>query len=39
MIIGISMGHETWQILGEVSHNLLYWKKKSPTDICGPGRD
>ena len=21
----------------EVSHNLLYWKKKLPTDICGPG--
>ena len=21
------------------SHNLLYWKKKLPTDICGLGRD
>ena len=21
------------------SHNLLYWKKKLPTDICGPGGD
>ena len=30
MIIGISMGRETCQILGRVSQNLLYWKKKSP---------
>ena len=37
MIIGISMGHETCQILGQVSHNLLYWMKNLPTDICGPG--
>ena len=37
MIIGISMGLETCLILGQVSHNLLYWKKKLPTDICGPG--
>ena len=37
MIIGISMGLETCQILGQVSHNLLYWKKNLPTDICGPG--
>ena len=37
--IGISMGLETCQILGQVSHNLLYWKKKLPTDVCGPGRD
>ena len=36
MIIGISMGQETCLILGQVSHNLLYWKKKLPTDICGP---
>ena len=21
------------------SHNLLYWKKKLLTDICGPGGD
>ena len=21
------------------SQNLLYWKKKLPTDICGQGRD
>ena len=27
MIIGISMGHETCLILGQVSLNLLYWKK------------
>ena len=39
MIIGISMGLETCQILGQVSHNLLYWKKNLPTDTCGPGRD
>ena len=37
MIIGISMGLETCLILGQVSHNLLYWKKKLPTDICGLG--
>ena len=30
MIIGLSMGLETCQILGQVSHNLLYWKKKHP---------
>ena len=29
------MGHETCQILGQVSHSLLYWKKKLLTDICG----
>ena len=29
MIIGISMGHETCQILGQVSHNLLYGRKTS----------
>ena len=39
MIIGISMDLETCQILGQVSHDLLYWKKNLPTDICGPGRD
>ena len=39
MIIGISMDLETCQILGQVSHNLLYWKKNLPKDICGPGRD
>ena len=35
MIIGISMGLETCQILGQVSHNLLNWKKNLPTDTCG----
>ena len=30
-------GQETCQILGQVSHNLLYWKKNLQTDICGPG--
>ena len=39
MTTGISMDLETCQILGQVSHNLLYWKKNLPTDICGPGRD
>ena len=37
--IGTLMGLETCLILGQVSHNLLYWKKNLPTDICGPGRD
>ena len=37
MIIGMSMGLETCQIHGQVSHNLIYWKKNLPTDICGPG--
>ena len=37
MIIGISMGQKTCLIFGQVSHNLLYWKKNRPTDICGPG--
>ena len=35
--IGISMGLETSLILGQVSHNLLYWKKKLLTEKCGPG--
>ena len=39
MIIGISMDLETCLILGQVSHNLLYWKKNLLTEICGPGRD
>ena len=39
MIIGISMDQEICLILGQVSHNLLYWKKKLPTDICGPEGD
>ena len=39
MIIGISMGLETCQILGKVSHNFFYWKKNLQTDICGPGGD
>ena len=32
MIIGISFGHETCQILGQVSHNLLHQMKKLLTD-------
>ena len=39
MIIGISMGLETCQILGQGSHNLLYWKKNLPKDFCGPEGD
>ena len=31
MIIGILMGLETCLIIGQVSHNLLYWKKKLDT--------
>ena len=38
MIIGISMGQETCQILGQVSLNLLYCKKNLQNDVCGPGR-
>ena len=37
MIIGTSMGQEICLILGQVSLNLLYWKKNLQTDICGPG--
>ena len=37
MIVGISMDLETCLILGQFSHNLLYQKKKLPTDKCGPG--
>ena len=32
MITGISMDLETCLILGQVSHNLLYWKKNLLTD-------
>ena len=37
MIIGISMGQEACLIHGQVSLNLLYWKKNLQTDMCGPG--
>ena len=37
MIIGTLMALETCLILGQGSHNLLYWTKKLLTDICGPG--
>ena len=37
MITGISMGLETCLILGQVSHNLLYWKKNLQTDFRGRG--
>ena len=37
MIIGILMALETCVILGQVSHNLIYWKRKPLTDVCGPG--
>ena len=32
MIIGTLMALETCLILGQVSHNLLYWKKKKAPD-------
>ena len=37
MIIGTLMALETCLILGQVSLNLLYSKKKLLTDIRGPG--
>ena len=39
MILEISMGQETCLIHGQVSHNLLHWKKNLQKDICGPGWD
>ena len=33
MILGISIGQKTCRILGQVSHNLLYWKKKTSRRI------
>ena len=39
MTIGISMYQEICLILGQVSFDLLYWKKNLPTDICGRGRE
>ena len=33
------MGQEICLILGQVSRNLLYWKKNLPKDLCGPGVD
>ena len=39
MIIGVSLDQETSLIHGQVSLNLLYWKKNLQMDICGPGRD
>ena len=38
MIIGMSMGQETCLIHGQVSLNLVYWKKNL-TDLCGRGED
>ena len=38
-IIGTSMGQETCLILGQVSLNLLCWKRNLQTDICGLGGD
>ena len=37
MITGTLMALETCQIHGQVSHNLLFWKKNYLTDICGLG--
>ena len=39
MTTGISMVQEICLILGQVSHNLLYWKKNLVMDICGLGGD
>ena len=39
MTIGISTDQEVCQIFGQVSHNLLNWKKNLPTEKCGPGGD
>ena len=39
MIIETLMALETCLILGQVSLNLLYWKKNLQTDICGLGGD
>ena len=37
MIIGTLMALETCLILGQVSHNLLYWKKKAPDGYMWSG--
>ena len=37
MIIGISMVLETCLILGQVSLNLLHWKKKAPDGFMWSG--
>ena len=37
MIIGISMGQEICLIHGQVSLNLLHWKRNLQTEKCGPG--
>ena len=39
MTIGISMDQEICLILGQVSLNLLYWKRNLQTDFCGRGRE
>ena len=36
MIFGKSIGQEICLIFGQVSLNLLYWKRNLQTDICGP---
>ena len=37
MIIGTLMALETCLILGQVSHNLPYWKKKGPDGFLWSG--
>ena len=37
MVTGKSMGQEMCLILGQVSLNLLNWKRNFQTDFCGPG--
>ena len=39
MIIGILMGQEVCLILGQVSLNVLYWKKNLQKDFSGSGGD
>ena len=36
MMMGISMGQEICLIHGQISLNLLYWKRNLQTEICGP---
>ena len=38
-LLEISMGQEICLILGQVSLNLLHWKKNLQTEFCGPGSD
>ena len=39
MIIGMSVDQEICLMIGQVSLDLLYWKKNLQTDIRDPGED